>query len=143
MLAQGPGRAQTASGCAPHVGQLTSWTCTFYLTATCPIRILFPVPKITPIELSLASKWKEAKGRAAEFVKLNKLNFNGGLSPEIQKMVNKWGTPAGATAAKKVTTIATGYRIKIDGAKNVPGFKPILQDVLKTILTSAAKKQDL
>jgi hypothetical protein len=52
------------------------------------------------------------------------------------------GTPAGLDAARKVTKVATGYRIKIDSAKAVPGFKPVLQSVIKDILTSAAKKQD-
>lgn len=101
------------------------------------------MPKVSPAEMKLHSDWKNAKGKAAEFVKANKLSFNDGLGPQLETMWKKWGTPAGVEAAKKVTKIATGYRIKIDGAKAVPGFKPILQGVIKQILTSAAKKQEV
>lgn len=100
------------------------------------------MPKVSAIETNLHNDWKTAKGKAAEFVKANKLSFNDGLGPQLETMWKKWGTPAGVEAAKKVTKIATGYRIKIDGAKAVPGFKPMLQTVIKKILTSAAKKQD-
>lgn len=65
----------------------------------------------------LHDAWKTYKsGMAAEMIKQNKLNFNGGLGPALETLEKKWGTADGQKAAAKVKTVVATYRKYIQSA---------------------------
>jgi hypothetical protein len=74
----------------------------------------------TEAQLKLHTGWKNLKGKYVQFTTTHKLNFNGGLGAELDKMNAKWGTPAAKASAEKVIKAATGYRIAIQGKKEFP-----------------------
>ena len=67
---------------------------------------------------ALHKEWQDFKaGPAAEMIKLAKLNFNGGLGPQLDTLDAKWGKPDGAKSAEKIKGLVTNYLKILESAK--------------------------